>query len=103
AQIRVFDAAAVWRQRFMKQEFQELASELVYREGDVITYHGDQIESLPLAVRYLVPTVQPLPTDLVLEVPIATTSIKNERLLGDELFFWLRREGDRYVIYRMAE
>ena len=69
------------------------------------TFRGEELEALPLNVRYL-PAVRAepaQPTDLVLQVPITTHTIKNERLLGDELFFWLRRDGSRYVIYRMAE
>jgi hypothetical protein len=103
AQVRVSDAIAVWRTRFMKQELGELQAHLVYRESEIVVFRGDQLDALPLSVRYLAPTAPPRPTDLVLEVPIATPTVKNERLLGDEIFFWLRRDGDRYVIYRMAE
>jgi hypothetical protein len=93
----------VWRQRFYDHEFGELGSALIYREADVISYRGAELDRLPLAVRYLQATPPPSPTDLVLQVPIVTHSIKTERLLGVELYFWLRRDGDRYIIYRMAE
>jgi hypothetical protein len=100
---RTHGVTALWRQRFRKREYQLLSSRVVYREGDVMTYRGAELDSLPLEVRYLPNTEPSHPTDLVLHVPIATHTIKNERLLGDDLFFWLRRVDDRYVIYRMAE
>lgn len=96
-------AAALWRQRFQKREYQALSGELVYRDADVGTFRGDQIDDLPLAVRYLSSNDDVLPNDVVLHVPIVTHSLRSERLFGDEIFFWLRRRGSRYVIYRMAE
>jgi hypothetical protein len=94
---------SMWRQRFYEHEFGELGAALIYREADVISYGGTELDRLPLGVRYLQPIPPPQPTDLVLQVPIITHSIKTERLLGVEMYFWLRREGDRYIIYRMAE
>jgi len=94
----------LWRDRFRKREYQKLATRLVYREADVMTYRSDQLAALPLAARLRTPT----PTsegsnDLVLRVPIITHTVKNERLLGDEIFFWLERRDDGYVIAQMAE
>ena len=96
-------AAALWRQRFQKREYQAMAGQLVYRNADVGTYRGDQLDALPLAVRYLGSNDEVQPNDLVLHVPIITHSLRSERLFGDDIFFWLRREGSRYVIYQMAE
>ena len=96
-------ALTLWRQRFAKREHQPLASRTVYRRGDVTTFRGESLDSLPLEVRHLDPMDATAPSDVVLRVPISTTAIQNERLFGDELFFWLRREGDHYQIYRMAE
>jgi hypothetical protein len=93
----------LWRQRFQKRDYQALGGQLVYRQGDVATYRGDQLGALPLSVRYLDEGDDVRPNDLVLRVPVITHSVRNERLFGDEVFFWLRRRGSRYVIYRMAE
>ncbi len=98
----VVSLSSLWRQRFRQHVYQELATRLIYREADVRTYRGDQLAMLPVSVRYL-PLLQPSPTDVVLRVPIVTHSIDNRRVFGDELIFWLRRESDRFVIYRVAE
>ena len=100
---KVHPATTLWRQRFQKREYQAMAGQLVYRNADVGTYRGDQIEELPLAIRYLSSNDDVRPNDLVLHVPIITHSLRSERLFGDDIFFWLRRRGSRYVIYRMAE
>lgn len=104
AQGATHGVTSLWRERFNKHEFTGLSPRLLYREGDITTYRKDQLDTLPIAVRYLGPSRAVVDTtDLVLHVPIVTHTVKNERLLGDELFFWLRRDGDSYVIYRMAE
>ncbi len=99
----VHNVTALWRQRFRKHEYHLLATRLVYREGDITTYRGDQLEMLPISVRYLTPPVHTEPTDIVLRVPIVTHRIKSRRVFGDELFFWLRRVDDKLTIYRVAE
>jgi hypothetical protein len=94
----------LWRERFRKREYHRLASRLVYREADVTTYRREQLDALPISVRYLGPAHDDVhTTDLVLRVPIITHTVRNERLLGNEIVFWLRRYQDRYLIYRMAE
>ncbi|HHH29855.1 MAG TPA: hypothetical protein ENK57_16125 [Polyangiaceae bacterium] len=103
ASAKAHPAASLWRQRFQKREYQALAGALVYRATDVATYRGDQTDELPLDVRYLSSGDDVLPNDVVLHVPIITHSLRSERLFGDDIFFWLRRRGSRYVIYRMAE
>ncbi len=94
----------MWRERFRKREYQKLAARLIYREADVTTYRSDQLGALPLAVRLRTSTTpHDHANDLVLRVPIITHTVKNERLLGNELFFWLERRGDSFVIARTAE
>ncbi|MCA9620553.1 MAG: hypothetical protein KC731_16135 [Myxococcales bacterium] len=95
------DLTSMWRQRFQKRDFQNLSGQLVYRPGDVTTFRAGELDSLPLAVHGLAEDVHA--TDLVLHVPVITHSVLNERLLGDDLYFWLRRRGSHYVIYAMAE
>jgi hypothetical protein len=100
---QAIELTTLWRRRFGKREYQLLSPELIYREGDVMTYRSSEIDALPLSVRYLPDVGAPMPTDLVLHVPIVTHTINNERYLGDDVFFWLRREGERFMIVRMAE
>ena len=42
-------------------------------------------------------------TDVVIRLPILTSHAGSDRLFGDEMIFWLRRDGDRYKIYRVLE
>ncbi len=101
--LRAHSATSHWRQRFRKREYQKLSTKLVYRQADVETYRSDHTASLPVNVRHLSRNNAIGETDLVLRVPIVTHSIRNERLLGDEIFLWLRREGTRYIVYHIAE
>lgn len=99
------EALSWWRERFRKHEFEALSAHLVYRPSEIETYRTDQLEALPVRVRHS-PQSGPdalQPSDIILRVPIITHSVSSERLLGDELFFWLRRVEDRYVIVHMAE
>jgi hypothetical protein len=94
----------MWRERFRKREYQKLATQAIYRETDVTTYRRDQLAALPLAVRLRTSTrPQGAANDLVLRIPIITHTVKNERLLGDEIFIWLERRGHSFVIARTAE
>jgi len=102
---RTREALNFWTQRFRQHEYQQLAAEVIYREPDIETYRVGQIQSLPAALRQgLGPSASTMAeTDVVLRVPIITTGIRSERLLGPELYFWLRRVEDRYVINYLAE
>lgn len=102
---RTQDARSWWSQRFRKHGYDQLEARVVYREADVETYRYEELGSLPPTVADAASALGPAvaASDLVLRVPIVTTTIRSERLLGDELFFWLRREGDRYRILHLAE
>lgn len=93
----------MWSERFRKREYQKLATRLVYRDADVMIYRTDQLAALPLAARLRTSTAAHGSNDLVLRVPIITHTVKNERLLGDEVFLWLERREDSFVIARTAE
>ena len=41
--------------------------------------------------------------DVVIRLPILTPRIGQDRLFGEEMIFWLRRDNDRYRIYRILE
>ncbi len=52
------------------------------------------------------PAIQPETLDdqdVVIRVPIATARVATDRLLGDEIVVWLRRDGPRFRIYRPLE
>lgn len=93
----------LWRNRFRRHDFGRLRGRLIYRHSDVSTYRGGDSASLPLRARFSQRVPRTQPTDIVVHVPILTHTIKNERLIGSEMFFWLRRSGDAYRIVHMAE
>jgi hypothetical protein len=99
------EARSWWTQRFRKHEYAELASKLIYRDRDIETYRATDLGALPAEVRPSADVPGPAVTelDVVLRVPIVTHSLRSERLLGDELYVWLRPEGDRFLIYHLAE
>jgi hypothetical protein len=95
-------AAAWWEPRFKKLDYGRLAGELIYRESDVELYRGDdELIQAPAAVLRTADTLEE--TDVVVRVPILTPRVGADRLLGDEMILWLRRDGDRYKIYRVVE
>ncbi len=94
----------MWSERFRKREYQKLATQLIYREADVMIYRSGQLAALPLAARLRTSArTTGGANDLVLRVPIITHTVKNERLLGDEVFFWLERREGSFVIAQTAE
>ncbi len=94
-------ALLLWQSRFRKLDYTKLAGELVYRDAEIQLFRaGDTVDALPH------PSVHPEALgadDIVLRVPILTTHMGSERLFGDELVLWMRRDGDRFRIYRVLE
>ncbi len=91
-----------WRSRFRRHDYGKLVDRVVYRDADIETYRSDQLDALPYDVVHgTSATVGD--NDIVLRVPIVTQTILGERLFGEEVYFWLRRQNDRYVIYHVAE
>ncbi|UQA55357.1 hypothetical protein [Polyangium aurulentum] len=94
-------ATLFWTQRLRRLDYTKLAGEIVYREPEVEIYRADDaIDASPHpAIR-----AEALGEgDVVARVPIATARVGSDRLLGDEVVLWLRREGNRYRIYRIVE
>ncbi|MCC6522230.1 MAG: hypothetical protein IT373_06185 [Polyangiaceae bacterium] len=93
-----------WQQRFRKLEYDRLADTTVFRAAETETYRHGALDALPVPLLQLFPAGEAFEEeDLVLRVPIATAGVKIERLIGDELYFWLRRSGERYLVHHVAE
>ncbi|HSN97256.1 MAG TPA: hypothetical protein VLS89_03125 [Candidatus Nanopelagicales bacterium] len=90
-----------WEQRFRRLDYGKLAGEPIYRSSEVEIYRAeDAVEAPPH------PAIQPETLDdddVLVRVPIVTARVGADRLLGDELLFWLRRDGARFRIYRVLE
>jgi hypothetical protein len=90
-----------WQQRFRRLDYTRLAGEPIFREAEIELYRAeDDVDALPHAAIHLEALGE---TDVVIRLPILTSHAGADRLFGDEMIFWLRREGDRYKIYRMLE
>ncbi len=90
-----------WEQRFRRLEYGKLAGEPVYRESELQIFRAEDVLATPQH-----PAIQPETLDdqdIVIRVPIMTARIAADRLLGDELVVWLRRDGPRFKIYRLLE
>jgi len=106
-----------WEQRFRRLDYTKLAGEPIYRPSEMEVYRGEDLgASERPSAGAGDPPPAPLPgtgqalrgealgeTDVVIRVTIATPRIGQERLLGDEMVFWLRRDGDVYKVYRTFE
>jgi hypothetical protein len=90
-----------WQQRFRRLDYTRLAGEPIFREAELEIYRAeDDIEALPHPAIRLEALGE---TDVVIRLPILTSHAGADRLFGDEMIFWLRRDGDRYKIYRVIE
>lgn len=94
-------AGLFWEQRFRRLEYGKLAGEPIYRASELQIYRAEDWLAAP---RH--PAIQPDTLDdqdVVIRVPIATGRVAAERMLGDEIIVWLRRDGPRFRIYRLLE
>ncbi|WP_437671014.1 hypothetical protein [Sorangium sp. So ce131] len=90
-----------WEQRFRRLEYEKLAGEPIYRESELQVFRAEDVLAAPQH-----PAIQPETLDdqdVVIRVPITTARIAADRLLGDEIVVWLRRDGPRFKIYRLLE
>ncbi len=94
-------AALFWEQRFRKFDYGKLAGEVVYREAELEIYRADDVLEAPphRAIR----TESLNDNDVVIRAPVVTARSGQERLFGEEVVFWLRRDGERYKIFRLLE
>ncbi|WP_437731102.1 hypothetical protein [Sorangium sp. So ce1335] len=90
-----------WEQRFRRLDYGKLAGEPIYRESELQIFRAEDVLATPHH-----PAIQPETLDdqdVVIRVPIMTARIAADRLLGDEIVVWLRRDGPRFRIYRLLE
>jgi hypothetical protein len=90
-----------WKQRFHRLDYGRLAGETLIREAELQIYRAsDALDAPPHPAIRLESLSE---NDVVIRAPIVTPRIGADRLFGDEMIFWLRRDGDRFRIYRVLE
>ncbi len=94
-------AALFWQQRFRRLDYTRLAGETIFRESELEIYRADDTLATPPHPAIRLEALNP--GDVVIRAPILTARVGTDRLFGDEIVFWLRREGDIYKIYRVLE
>lgn len=90
-----------WQQRFRKLDYTRLAGEPLFREQESRVYRAE--DSLDVAPHPSIRTELLGEGDVVVRFPVLTPRVGQDRLFGDEMILWMRREGDRYRIYRILE
>lgn len=90
-----------WHQRFQKLDYTKLAGEPLYREAEMDIYRAE--DALEAAPHPAIRTEALNENDVVVRFPILTPRFGAERLFGEEMIVWLRRDGDRFKIYRILE
>lgn len=90
-----------WEQRFRRLDYGKMAGEVVFRESELEVYRAEDVLEAPphRAIR----TEALNDNDVIIRAPIVTARSGTERLFGDEIVFWLRRDGDGYKIFRLME
>jgi hypothetical protein len=92
--------ASFWDQRFRRFDYGALAGEALYRAGEV-----DLMRDLDGGSARR-PASAPPPAsadDVLVRVPVVSARVGQDRLFGDELVVYLRREDEAYRIYRIVE
>jgi hypothetical protein len=95
------NAVAWWTQRFNKLDYPKLAGEPIFRRSEAEVVRGEA--ALEAASSPAMRSEVLGDDDVVIRAPIVTTHAGADRLFGDEIIFWLKRDGDRYKIHRMLE
>jgi hypothetical protein len=117
SQGQTLEAQDYWNQRFRRFDYTKLAGEPLFREAEVETYRAGDSEESPLRSLYGTGSAgkgaAAMPAgvrsegldeeDVIIRIPIATSRAGLDKLLGDEMVVFVRREGDRYKIYRILE
>jgi hypothetical protein len=94
-------AALFWQQRFRRLDYTKLAGETIFRPADLEIYRAEDALETPPHPAIRLDALND--NDVVIRVPVLTPHVGADRLFGDEIIVWLRREGDRYRIYRLLE
>lgn len=92
-----------WLMRFSKLDYTKLAGEPVVRESELEIFRPDDLRQPVVTPPASVRAEGLGESDVVVRVPITTARAGQDRLLGDEMVIWLRREGNQYKIYRIQE
>jgi hypothetical protein len=90
-----------WEQRFRRLDYGKLSGEPIYRESEIEIYRAEDV--LEASPHPAVQTQALDENDVIIRVPIVTARVGADRLLGDEIVIWLRRDGARFKIYRLLE
>jgi hypothetical protein len=94
-------AALFWQQRFRRLDYTKLAGETIFRQAELEIFRA---EDAPDALPHPGIRLDALnDNDVVIRAPILTSRVGTDRLFGDEVIFWFRRDYDRYRIYRILE
>jgi hypothetical protein len=95
------NAIAWWQMRFARLDYTKLAGAPIFRAADADVARGEA--SLRAVNVGSMRTERIADDDVVVHAPLLTTHAGADRFFGDEMTFWLRRDGDRYKIYRVLE
>jgi hypothetical protein len=97
-------AVLFWQGRFRKLDYTRLGGEIVYREAELQIFRAEDAVDVPPHPAIRPEVLAALSGDeVIVRVPILTPRVGADRLFGDELVLWLRRDGDRYRISRVLE
>jgi hypothetical protein len=94
-------AVLFWQGRFRKLDYTKLAGETLYRADELTVYRAEDVIESPVHPAIRVDALAG--ADVVVRIPIRAARLGADRFFGDEMILWLRRDGDRYRIYRVLE
>lgn len=90
-----------WEQRFRRLDYGKMAGEVLFRESELEVYRSEDV--LDATPHRAIRTEALNDNDVIIRAPVVTPRSGQSRLFGDEIVFWLRRDGDRFKIFRILE
>lgn len=96
----------VWSQRMARLDYGRLSGETLYRENEISIGEAagtDGSSVSPGRAPAGVDEADPPTDEVMLHVPVAMPKLGADRFFGPDMTLYLRRSGDRYLIYKVVE
>jgi hypothetical protein len=90
-----------WRTRMRHFRYRAFSGEVLYHDADIEFYRYDDLETTAVGRPERPPEMAR--SDLLLRVPMLVVRAGTDRAFGDEIFFLLRRDKDRFRIRQTTE
>ncbi len=103
ALLRVHHLGYSWQQRFQTRAYENIEPATLFRSSEVEFFDAKDAAALPVEFTVASAGEALGPTDVIARVHVLGEATASRRAFGDTLTFWLRQDGQHYLVYRIAE